>query len=124
GVGMNEQAGRGSGAQSRRGVGTFDESGTIRIGRDDDNDVVLSGDLWVSRKHAEIRKVGAEHQIVDLGSSNGLHHNGQRVPRGVLSAGDRFTIGRHEFLFDGVNLYQHDDQGPTSIISDDITVDI
>ncbi len=118
-VGTNDQPGTATVAP----VATFDETGTIRIGRDADNDIVLS-DLWVSRKHAEVRKVGSEHHIVDLGSSNGLHHNGRRAPRGVLSPGDTFTIGRHEFLFDGVNIYQHDDQGPTSIIADDITVEV
>jgi ABC-type multidrug transport system ATPase subunit len=108
---------------ARTPVATFDSTGTIRIGRDADNDIVLA-DFWVSRKHAEVRKVGNEYHIVDLASSNGLHHNGRRVPKGVLTAGDRFTIGRHEFLFDGMHLFQHDDQGPTSIIADDITVEV
>ncbi|HEX6873882.1 MAG TPA: ATP-binding cassette domain-containing protein [Micromonosporaceae bacterium] len=119
----NDQSGPGTATAERTPVATFDSTGTIRIGRDEDNDIVLP-DFWVSRKHAEIRKVGAEHHIIDLNSSNGLHHNGRRVPRGVLAAGDRFTIGRHEFLFDGVHIYQHDDQGPTSIIADDITVEV
>src|SRR5690606_27681332 len=90
---------------------------------DPDNDIVLP-DLWVSRKHAEVRRIGTEYHLVDLASSNGLHHNGRRVPRALLAPGDRFTIGRHEFLFDGANIYQHDDMGPTSIIADDITVEI
>ncbi len=131
-------------AVALRPVATFDATGTIRIGRDDDNDIVLP-DFWVSRKHAEVRRVGrdrsalagetradsgstvgsgGEFLLVDLNSSNGLHHNGRRVPRATLTPGDVFTIGRHEFLFDGMRLYQHDDQGPTSIISDDITVEV
>jgi ABC transport system ATP-binding/permease protein len=104
-------------------VASFDSTGTIRIGRDADNDIVLA-DLWISKKHAEIRVRGEGHEIVDLGSANGLHHNGRRVPRAVLNAGDVFTIGRHEFLFDGTHLYQHDDTGPTSVIADEITVQI
>src|SRR5689334_2023580 len=104
-------------------VASFDSTGTIRIGRDPESDIVLN-DFWVSRQHAEVRRVGAEHHLVDLGSTNGLHHNGRRVPRGVLSPGDTFTIGRHEFLFDGAAIYQHDDQGPTSVIADDITVQV
>jgi pSer/pThr/pTyr-binding forkhead associated (FHA) protein len=110
-------------APPRTPVAAFDSTGTIRIGRDADNDIVLP-DFWVSRKHAEIRRIGGEYHLVDLNSSNGLHHNGRRVPRAALAAGDRFTVGRHEFLFDGTHLYQHDDQGPTSIIADDITVEI
>jgi ABC transport system ATP-binding/permease protein len=104
-------------------VAVLDENGRIRIGRDPGNDIVLP-DLWVSGKHAEIRRVGAGHQLVDLGSTNGIHHNGRRVQRGELRPGDRFTVGRHEFLFDGVRLFQHDDQGPTSFVADDITVDV
>ncbi len=124
-VGMSDQRGTGGAAHApeRTPVATFDTTGIIRVGRDDDNDIVLP-DFWVSRRHAEIRKLGTEHHLVDLNSSNGLHHNGRRVPRASLAAGDRFTIGRHEFLFDGMHIFQHDDQGPTSIIADDITVEI
>ena len=122
-VGTNDQPRTGTAVQERTPVATFDSTGTIRIGRDTDNDIVLP-DFWVSRKHAEIRKVGTEYHVVDLASSNGLHHNGRRVPKAVLAAGDRVTIGRHEFLFDGTHLFQHDDQGPTSIIADDITVEV
>ncbi len=104
-------------------VASFDSTGTIRIGRDDDNDIVLP-DFWVSKKHAEVRRRDTEFLLVDLNSSNGLHHNGRRVPKATLTPGDLFTIGRHEFLFDGMRIYQHDDQGPTSIISDDITVEV
>jgi ABC-type multidrug transport system ATPase subunit len=122
-VGMSDQPGTGAGVQERTPVAAFDSTGTIRIGRDEDNDIVLR-DFWVSRRHAEIRRSASEHHLVDLGSSNGVHHNGRRVPRAVLAAGDRFTIGRHEFLFDGTHFYQHDDMGPTSIIADDLTVEI
>jgi len=112
-----------SATQERPRLATFDGAGILRIGRDSDNDIVLP-DLWVSRKHAEIRKIESECHIVDLSKSNGLHHNGVRVARGVLAAGDRFSIGRHEFLFDGTYVYAHDDQGPISVIADDLTIDV
>jgi len=101
----------------------YDSTGTIRIGRNPDNDIVLP-DLWVSSRHAEIRHVGDRHYIVDLGSTNGLHRNGRRIVRGLLIPGDRFTIGRHEFIFDGSHIHQHDDQGPASLVADDLTVDV
>jgi ABC transport system ATP-binding/permease protein len=104
-------------------VAIIDRSSVIRIGRDEDNDVVLN-DLWVSGKHAEIRRRSSGFVLVDLNSSNGLHFNGRRVPRATLSPGDVFTIGRHEFLWDGRALYQHDDAGPTSVIADDITIQV
>jgi ABC-type multidrug transport system ATPase subunit len=104
-------------------VATIEHSGVIRIGRDEDNDIVLR-DLWVSGKHAEIRRKGSGIVLVDLNSSNGLHYNGRRVPRAALAPGDLFTIGRHEFLWDGRAVYQHDDAGPTSVIADDLTVQV
>src|SRR5262249_37133100 len=114
----------GSAAQVGPPVAAFsDAQGAIRIGRDAGNDVVLP-DLWVSGKHVEIRRSGDGYQLVDLGSPNGVHHNGRRVQRGDLRPGDRFTVGRHEFLFDGKSLFHHDDIGPTSFVADDITVDI
>src|SRR3954468_5402754 len=79
-VAGNEQAGTAVDNPERVPVANFDSAGVIRIGRNPDNDIVLS-DFWVSGQHAEIRKVGNEHTIVDLGSSNGLHHNGRRVPK-------------------------------------------
>ncbi|MBX6752547.1 MAG: ATP-binding cassette domain-containing protein, partial [Micromonosporaceae bacterium] len=102
---------------------TLDSASVIRIGRDEDNDIVLR-DLWVSGKHAEIRRKGSGVVLVDLNSTNGLHYNGRRVPRATLSPGDVFTIGRHEFLWDGRAVYQHDDAGPTSVIADDLTVQV
>jgi ABC-type multidrug transport system ATPase subunit len=104
-------------------VAIIDRSNVIRIGRDEDNDIRLN-DLWVSGKHAEIRRKGSSFVLVDLNSSNGLHYNGRRVPRATLKPGDVFTIGRHEFLWDGRAVYQHDDAGPTSVIADDITIQV
>jgi ABC-type multidrug transport system ATPase subunit len=123
-VGTNDQPAAGTGtATAPTPAATFDSTGTIRIGRDPSNDIVLD-DLWVSAKHAEVRKSGNEFQLVDLGSTNGLHLNGRRVAKGALVPGDTFTIGRHEFLFNGVAVYHHDDQGPTSIVADDIGVQV
>ncbi|GAA3245085.1 hypothetical protein GCM10020256_71630 [Streptomyces thermocoprophilus] len=45
--------------------------GTVRIGRAEDNDLVVD-DLVVSRRHAELRPLpGGGHEIVDVGSHNG-----------------------------------------------------
>jgi ABC transport system ATP-binding/permease protein len=94
----------------------------IRIGRDGDNDVVLS-DLQVSRHHTEVRRAGDTYQVVDLGSRNGTYLNGRLVQRpSVIHAGDVISIGRHELLFDGHRLHDHVDTGPASLIADDLTV--
>ncbi len=65
----------------------------IRIGRDDDNDVVLS-DAGVSRQHTRIFENLGRPWIEDLGSANGTLVNGERVevPR-ELKTGDALGIG-------------------------------
>jgi adenylate cyclase len=71
-----------------------------RIGRSDRNTVVLDDDL-ASRNHSMLQRseTGAFY-ITDLGSSNGTFVNGARISVPViLRAGDRITIGSHEFLF-------------------------
>ncbi len=65
----------------------------VRIGRDDDNDVVLS-DSGVSRQHTRIFDKNGRPFVEDLGSSNGTLLNGERVvlPR-ELRSGDALAIG-------------------------------
>ena len=70
----------------------------VVIGRARDCDIQLS-DTNVSRRHAELRQEGASYWIVDLGSTNGLEVNGQRVKRAKLSDGDTVTVGSTEVTF-------------------------
>jgi len=56
---------------------TFEEEPRIRIGRSTSNEVVLYSAV-VSRHHVEIRKVGVEWEVVNLGA-NGTYINGARV---------------------------------------------
>ena len=50
----------------------------IVVGRDDECDLVISGDR-VSRKHCEIRLIGNLLLLEDLGSSNGTTVNGKSI---------------------------------------------
>jgi ABC-type multidrug transport system ATPase subunit len=95
----------------------------LRIGRHKDNDIVLQ-DLRISRFHAEMRRAGDTYEIVDLGSTNGVHLNGVAVGRARLTPGDRIAIGRHDFVFDGGHLHQFVDTGPASLFADDLSVQI
>lgn len=63
------------------------------IGRSADADILLTGEK-VSRRHAQIRLVGNQLYIVDLGSLNGIYVNGVRItgPH-PLRAGDELGIG-------------------------------
>ena len=75
------------------------EGQTTVIGRSSECDIVL-GDPNVSRRHAEIRRLGRGYSLVDLGSTNGTEVNGRKVQRRtVLDDGDRITIGSTELVF-------------------------
>ncbi len=73
----------------------------ITIGRDKNNNIVLS-DLLVSRNHAMVRRLGAgDYYIIDSGSSNGTSVNGGRITVPTrLRNGDRIAIGMIEFVFE------------------------
>ncbi len=64
----------------------------LRIGRSDDNDVVVR-DGRVSRHHARIVADGDGFAIVDEGSSNGTFVDGERTVRAPLAAGTNVVVG-------------------------------
>ncbi len=76
-------------------------SSTLTIGRDKNNNIVLT-DLLVSRNHAMVRRLGGgDYYIIDSGSSNGTSVNGGRVSVPTrLRNGDRISIGLTEFIFE------------------------
>lgn len=70
-----------------------------RIGRNQENDIVLDSDR-VSRYHAEIVREGDDLLVVDKGSRNGVWVNRQRVKDSMaIKSGDAIRIGRREFTF-------------------------
>ncbi len=69
------------------------QEGVTQVGRADENDVVLSGDL-VSRKHCRIHTAAAGVRFEDLGSRNGTRLNDAAVQGTVdLNEGDVVQIG-------------------------------
>lgn len=64
----------------------------IRLGRGEDCDCVLPG-AEVSRYHAEIAPEGGLTVLKDLGSTNGIHHRGQRVMQAFLKPQDVIRLG-------------------------------
>ena len=65
------------------------------MGRSRDCDVVIP-DPNASRVHAEIRHIGLDYFLVDMGSTNGTEVNGQVVKRHALADGDRIVVGTTE----------------------------
>jgi adenylate cyclase len=67
--------------------------GTTRVGRAEDNDVVLNGDL-VSRHHARLHVEDGALRLEDLGSRNGSRINGEPLHGSrPLRSGDIVTLG-------------------------------
>jgi hypothetical protein len=62
------------------------------------NSIVLA-DPAVSRKHAGIRRLDGVYELADLGSTNGIYVNGQRVPKKNLMPGDVLRVGNSEAVF-------------------------
>ena len=76
----------------RGGAGTV-----FTIGRAADSGLRLA-DMTVSWRHAELRRVGDDWVLADVGSTNGTRANGWRVGSGFLvRAGDRVAFGQAGF---------------------------
>ena len=70
----------------------------VTVGRHPQSDIFLN-DITVSRRHAELRRVGDKYEVADLGSLNGTYVNRSRVDSSVLSSGDELQIGKFRLLF-------------------------
>ena len=69
------------------------------IGRGKQSSDLTLKDPNVSRQHAMIEFSGGQYYIVDMGSTNGVEFNGQRVARKVINEGDHFKVCDHELRF-------------------------
>lgn len=65
---------------------------SIRLGRDDNNDIVISNDS-VSRNHIELTLKSNIFYVIDLGTSNGTFVNGKRMVQAALKSGDIIELG-------------------------------
>ena len=65
--------------------------GTVRIGRAEDNELVLA-DISVSRRHAKLIVDGHTVRIEDLGSGNGTFFRGAQIKERELEDGDAVII--------------------------------
>ncbi len=87
--------------QGRNRGARFDlppNAAAVSIGREAGNMIQLD-DHEISRRHAEIRRVGDALVVGDLKSSNGTWVNDVRVDRAELGSGDRVRVGRTVFVF-------------------------
>lgn len=71
----------------------------LRLGRMDDNDLVIAGQK-VSRYHAVVAETANGFTVTDLRSTNGTHVNEERVVDShLLRDGDRIRVGGTELVF-------------------------
>jgi predicted component of type VI protein secretion system len=75
----------------------------IFIGRHPDCDVVITRSRMISRKHCALVQIDNSLVIRDLGSTNGVRVNGQRVRKEArFSPGDTLTIGDLDYVVKSV----------------------
>lgn len=80
-------------------------AGVSRIGRRPANELVVTGDAYVSGSHAEIRVENEEAWLTDIGSTNGTFVNGRRLMPNQpqrLEPGDEVKIGQTSYRFEWV----------------------
>jgi ABC transport system ATP-binding/permease protein len=77
--------------------------GAIRVGRANDNDIVIP-DVLAGRHHASLVPTPSGTEIVDNRSINGTFVNGTRVEQALLHEGDVVTIGNVDLVFAGGTL--------------------
>ncbi|MGW4118713.1 FHA domain-containing protein [Nocardia sp. NPDC004711] len=97
-------------------------SGTLRIGRAADNDIVVP-DLMVSRHHAELQVIAeGKYRVVDLDSHNGTYVNGHRIETADLSESDLIGMGHTTYRLVGNELRESVDTGDISVCVQNLIV--
>lgn len=81
-----------------RGTRIHLDSDTVTIGRHPDSDIFLD-DVTVSRRHAELHRVGDGFEVSDAGSLNGTYVNQARVEHGRLNNGDELQVGKFKLVY-------------------------
>ena len=69
------------------------------IGRGKQTSDLTIKDPNVSRQHAMIEYQNGVYFMVDMGSTNGVEYNGQRIARKQIAEGDVFRICDHDLRF-------------------------
>src|SRR6266568_1069031 len=86
----------------------------ITIGRLPSNNVVLNHPQ-VSGQHARLEQVRGGYRIIDMGSTNHVYVNAQRVTNQLLKPGDEVRIGPFKLTYTGMQLTQHDESNSIRI---------
>jgi neural Wiskott-Aldrich syndrome protein len=69
------------------------------IGRGKQSSDLTIKDPNVSRQHAMVEFLNGQYYMVDMGSTNGVEYNSQRIARKAIAEGDLYRICDHEVRF-------------------------
>jgi pSer/pThr/pTyr-binding forkhead associated (FHA) protein len=83
----------------------------LLFGRHEECDIQLHSKK-VSRRHCCVAQVNNYLVVRDLGSTNGVRINGQRVAEGKLAPGDELQIGNFKYQVCGDALDRSNEQPP------------
>jgi DNA-binding NtrC family response regulator len=85
-----------------KGLERLLDEGTVFVGTHEDCSLRLT-DEKVSRRHCELAAVADGVRVVDLGSKNGVRHNGALLERAILAPGALVKLGATELRFDAID---------------------
>ncbi|MFL0808784.1 MAG: FHA domain-containing protein [Agarilytica sp.] len=79
-------------------VTIYEIKDTLHIGRHPDCNITID-DPTVSGKHAELSVEPSVCLLKDMGSTNGVRINGDKITQTSIEPGTLFSIGTHEFEY-------------------------
>jgi len=89
-----------------KGTAYFLKGDRVVLGRAKEADISVL-DIQSSRLHAELKKLGEEYIVTDIGSRNGLFINDERIVQRHLSDGDKLIIGKTVYKYDVIKVAEN-----------------
>lgn len=86
-----------------KGTSYFLKGKRLVLGRGKEADIPVL-DINSSKHHAEMKRLGDEYILTDLGSLNGVFINDERVIQRHMTAGDRLIIGKTVYKYDVLDI--------------------
>ncbi len=74
------------------------DSEVVTVGRHP-NSMIFLDDVSVSRRHAEVKRIGSRYLVSDVGSLNGTYVERRRVDEHELTDGEVLQVGRFKLVF-------------------------